>query len=810
MTVFTLRTKIIAGSVALILLIGMALFLVIGVEVHNRLEDEIKKRGFAIARHLADASVTPILTENTIGLQLFVNSYLKNEEDIRFIYIVTPNKDILVHTFGKIFPYDLLEMAARATDTDANRPTVLRSEEGLLYDLPAMIQDGELGTVHIGISEAAVRNNQKFILEHVFFYLAAVLLLGIIVAFWFATTITRPIAALSEAVIKVGRGELDGLIEIDTQDEIGQLAAAFNTMTENLRQTTVSREYMDKLVNTMNDMLLVIALAGSILSANRAFCEQFGYDLSELLGCSIRDAAKQDGPCCFRPAFERVFTEGAVSGAEAFGRTKSGNLMTLLFSLSVMKDEKGYIEAVICAAQDISAIKQVQESLRQKQAELESLNRTLEELVAVRTHELAVTNEGLRNEVEERKLVAEELQLARDTAEAANRAKTEFLANMSHEMRTPLNAIIGGADYLEEAALSDDQSLCLDMIHQAGNNLLALVNDLIDLSRIEAGHLVLLSERFSVVETLKNIIQMLSRTAQCKQLELSLDMADNQPEFLIGDQLRLQQILVNLIGNALKFTSEGSVTVSTIVGSMTDAAVPVTFVVRDTGIGIEKNKMERIFETFTQADASITRQYGGSGLGLTISRRLVEAMGGHLQVESEPGVGSSFFFTVLLGLSRDGNSRDVVDGQNSLGEESRSLISQAGNDVALPLVLLVDDALENRELIRLQLKKKSIILHEAGNGREALDMFEQNEYVLILMDIQMPIMDGYTATRLIREIEQSTGRAKTPIVALTAHSCETDAHASIEAGCDDHIAKPFRKEALLKCLVRYIDERQHV
>ena len=422
---------------------------------------------------------------------------------------------------------------------------------------------------------------------------------------------------------------------------------------------------------------------------------------------------------------------------------------------------------------------------------------------------MAVTNEGLRNEVEERKLVAEELQLARDTAEAANRAKTEFLANMSHEMRTPLNAIIGGADYLEEAALSDDQSLCLDMIHQAGNNLLVLVNDLIDLSRIEAGHLVLFSESFNVEKMLRNIIQMLSRTAQCKQLELSLDMADNLPDFLIGDQLRLQQILVNLVGNALKFTKEGSVTVSTIVGTIADDAVPITFVVRDTGIGIEKNKIEKIFETFTQADTSITRQYGGSGLGLTISRRLVEAMGGHLQVESEPGFGSSFFFTVLLRLAHDEHRREDADKQNSL-QENMQIISQAEYDDAQPLVLLVDDALENRELIRLQLKKKSIILHEAGNGREALDMFEQNEYVLILMDIQMPIMDGYTATRLIRDIEQRTGRTKTPIVALTAHSCETDAHASIEAGCDDHITKPFRKEALLKCLVRYIDERQHV
>lgn len=648
MTVLTLRTKIIAGSVALILLMGTALFLLIGVEIHNRLEAEIRKRGVVIARHLADASVTPILTENSIGLQLLVNSYLKNEEDIRYIYIVNARNEVLAHTFGKTFPHDLFKMADPVADTETNRLTVLRSEEGLLYDMPAMIQHGELGSVHIGISEAAVQKNQQNVLRHFSFYLAAILGLGIIAAFLFAATFTRPIAALAEGGRKVGRGELDGLIETNTQDEIGQLATAFNDMIENLR-----------------------------------------------------------------------------------------------------------------------------------------------------------------NEVEERKRVAEALQVARDTAEAANRAKTEFLANMSHEMRTPLNAIIGGAEYLEEAALSGDQIRCLCMIHQAGNSLLVLVNDLIDLARIETGHLELFSERFNLVDMLENIVQMLSRTAQCKQLELSLNLTDNLPEFLIGDQLRLQQVLVNLIGNALKFTAEGSVEVSTAVGSMVDDAVPITFVVRDTGIGIEASKLEKIFETFTQADSSITRQYGGSGLGLAISRRLVEAMGGHLQVESVPGVGSSFSFTVRLCLSHDWSNQDDADKQNCMEEKNRQTISRPENVVALPLVLLVDDALENRELLRLLLKKKSITLHEACNGCEALDMFEQNEYVLILMDIQMPIMDGYTATRLIRDVEQRTGREKTPIVALTAHAYEADVRASMEAGCDDHIAKPFKKEALFRCLARYIDERQN-
>lgn len=648
MTVLTLRKKIIAGSVALILLMGTILFLLISIEIHNRLEDEIQKRGAAIARHLADASITYILTENSVGLQLLVNSYLKNEEDLRYIFIVSNNKEVLAHTFGKTFPGDLLEMPDTVVDRAKKRSTALRSEEGLIYDIPALIQRGQLGAVHIGISESTVHKSQNDVLQYLTFYLAAVLFLGIIIAFWFATTITRPIAALAEGVRKVGMGELDCLIETNSQDEIGQLSAAFNAMTENLR-----------------------------------------------------------------------------------------------------------------------------------------------------------------NEVEERKQVAEELLVARDTAEAASQTKSEFLANMSHEMRTPLTAIIGGAEYLEESVLSADQSSCLDMIHQAGNNLLVLTNDLIDLARIEAGHLELLPEKFSVADMMKSIIRMLSRTAQSKDLELSLSIADNLPEFLLGDQLRLQQVLVNLIGNAIKFTAEGSVQVSATVGSIVDDIVPITFVVSDTGIGIEPGKIDKIFETFTQADTSITRQYGGSGLGLTISRRLVEAMGGHLQVESKPGVGSSFYFTLRLRLMKVDGNHDGVEKQNVTDEKVSHAISRTGEENALPLVLLVDDALENRELIRLQLKKKPIVLHEAVNGREALDMFEQNEYVLILMDIQMPIMDGYTATRLMRDFEQRTGRVKTPIVALTAHLSDADVHTDIEAGFDDHIAKPFNKESLFRCLERYLDERQN-
>jgi PAS domain S-box-containing protein len=574
-------------------------------------------------------------------------------------------------------------------------------------------------------------------------------------------------------------------------------------MTDKLRTTTVSREYMEKLIDSMNDVLIVISPDGVVQSVNRAYCDLFGDQADAVVGRQLTGLEESDAPLCMASAFSHALEHGAIHGIESNCRTARGDIVPMLYSLAVMRDENGQPQAIICAAQNISSLKKIQQALQHKQSELEEVNRNLEGIVASRTAELAIGNEGLRAEVAERQRKTEELRAARDLAESANRAKSEFLANMSHEMRTPLNSIIGGSEYFDSAGLSDDQQRCLNMIRHAGDSLLVLINDLIDLSRIEAGQLEIISRPFNLRQTLERVVQMVGQNAERKHLTLSIDSAPSAQLVVQGDQLRLQQVLVNLVANAVKFTEAGGIVSIMSSTDLTDNdRIMVTFVVRDSGIGIDPNKLDMIFESFSQADTSITRRFGGSGLGLAISRKLVEAMGGSMQVESTPGVGSSFSFTIPF-VTTQAESEQI----GSLAEKIVAFATEAepcqtSNDATR--VLLVDDSLENRELMRLLLHTLPIELHEAGNGQEALDLFMEQKYDLILMDIQMPVMDGYTATRMIRRHEQQTGQQRTAIIALTAHAYEADIQRCLDAGCDSHIAKPFKKKTLLDTLSHFL------
>ncbi len=802
MTSLSLRKKFILGTTLLILLIGGALGLVVNHELHFRFEDELMKRGLSVARYIAEAAEIPLITENKSSLGLLVNGYRKLDKDIEYIYVVTPDNTLATHTFGSAVPEELLDAALNAHRA-SGQTAILETVGGRIYDISAPIQGGSLGSVHIGLYEALIDRNVEGVLIRMLPFVLVILILGITAAIVFASAITRPIALLTNAVHRLSRGELNEPITITSHDEIGHLATVFNSMTEKLRTTTVSREYMEKLIDSMNDVLIVIDPDGVIQSVNRAYCELFGYRPDAVVGHRLTEFDEPDAPLCMLWAFSQALEHGPIHGIESNCRTADGDVVPMLYSLAVMKDEDGQPQAVICAAQNISNLKNIQDALQQKQAELEEVNRNLEGIVASRTAELAIGNEGLRAEVAKRKKNAEELRTARDLAESANRAKSAFLANMSHEMRTPLNSIIGGTEYFDSAALSEDQQRCLAMIRHAGDCLLVLINDLIDLSRIEAGQLTIINGPFNLLHTLERVILMIGQTIESKKLNLSLNCPPSIVQVVSGDQARLQQVLVNLVTNAVKFTNDGgSVSITISSAPAEHDRIPVTFIVKDTGIGIDPNKLEMIFDSFSQADTSITRRFGGSGLGLAISRKLVEAMGGTMQVESVPGVGSSFSFTVpFLVASVEPEQTANAAARETWSTTAAAEDARAGNPNR---VLLVDDSLENRRLMRLLLRSFPLELHEAGNGQEAVDLCAEQSYDLIFMDIQMPVMDGYTATRIIRRDEEHSGRKRTAIIALTAHAYESDIQKCLEAGCDGHIAKPFKKRTLLDCLEHYL------
>ncbi|MBV8553476.1 MAG: response regulator [Acidobacteriaceae bacterium] len=678
----------------------------------------------------------------------------------------------------------------------------------------------------------------------------------------------------------------DQQVDTDPGKELERLRALVAELEHEVGERERAKEILDQFFTMSLDMLCIADFEGRFRRLNPAWEQTLGFTVEELCAHPFLYFVHPDDRDKTTAEVNRLSKGHDTISFENRYRCKDGTYRWLLWSATPSLD----LQLIYAAARDITDRKSSEESIRK----------------------------------------------LKEAAEAANRSKSDFLAQMSHEIRTPMNAIIGMADLLWETPLSAEQRQYVRIFRRAGSNLLNLLNDILDLSKIEAGHVELEEIDFDLREVLEKACELLAVRAHEKGLELACRVLPDVPSDLRGDPTRLRQILVNLMGNAIKFTEKGEVVLRVERDPDSNYAGRLRFVVSDTGIGIPQEKLAQVFEIFTQVDPSTARKYGGSGLGLSIAKHLVERMDGQIWVESQLGTGSTFYFTAQFGISREGTVRPpwgpvdlrrmrtlVVDdnatnrlilletltawgavlttaetGEEALAELVRA--SEAGEPYRLAMldgrmpgidgfqlaehiqrhpglaamtvlmltsdnrpgdtarcrdlgvaaylikpvqrselleaiqlamskapaqlpkervdddsrqavrrlslrVLLADDSEDNVFLIQSYLRDSACSIDVAENGAVALEKFQSGKYDVVLMDVQMPVMDGYSATRRIREWERKNQRKPTPVIALTAYALPDEIAKSLNAGCTAHLAKPIRRKTLLEALEPYGD-----
>lgn len=517
----------------------------------------------------------------------------------------------------------------------------------------------------------------------------------------------------------------------------------------------MTQSVYDALLNA--NAVIEFDIRGTILWANNNFLSLLEYELSEIIGKhhsmflheSDSDETKYDEMWC-------KLAEGQALTGEFKRISKKGNSIWIHGSYTPVRNVHGEVVKIVKMAVDITDKHKLAEDLARKNKELLT---------------------------------------SASKAKAATQAKSVFLANMSHEIRTPLNSIIGITDTLAETVLDEQQASFVEILQRANNQLMTIINDILDLSKVEVGEIELKALPFELQKLFDELYSVLGFKAKEKGLNLRITADDNVPKFFIGDPERLRQVLMNLINNAIKFTHSGEVHLH-VCNNTTSRPGTMMFKVSDTGIGIAKSKYKDIFKPFIQADSTTTRRYGGTGLGLSITKNIVKLMQGQIWLESEERIGSTFYFTAAMTPTTEKRvaMQNSVPGHYRLNDLQQTL---APNRLR---ILVVDDVDDNRNLFGIYLRNTIHSVRFAQSGREAVEISNTEHFDIIFMDVQMPGMDGHEATRLIRKLEQQNKRSPAHIVACTANAFSEDVHKSLQAGCDKHLSKPIRKDTLIQTI----------
>jgi PAS domain S-box-containing protein len=553
---------------------------------------------------------------------------------------------------------------------------------------------------------------------------------------------TRFPAVVSVTALRDAQGAIIGYLLIGTDNTARKLVEEEQKKSD--QRLRDQQFYTRSLIESNIDALMTIDPAGIITDVNKQTEALTGCTRDELIGAPFKDCFID--PERAEAGIKRVLSEKSVTDYELTARGRDGKQTVVSYNATTFYDRSRTLQGVFAAARNVT----------------------------------------------ERKRVEVELQQAKADAESASRTKSDFLASMSHEIRTPMNAIMGIADLLAKTPLSPEQDKYVQIFRRSGDNLLNLINDILDLSKVEASQLDLERTGFSLSDHLEKMIEMVSPRAHEKALSLRYEIAPGVGNSLVGDPTRLRQVLLNLLGNAIKFTPSGCVSLKVELDGDCSVPTALRFTVSDTGIGIPGEKLGHVFERFNQADSSTTRRFGGSGLGLTISKRLVELMGGRIWVESEVGRGSVFGFAVPFEI---------------WGEANRPAAAPVGIGPEAPLpalrILLAEDSPDNCTIALAYLEDMPYRIDVAETGAIACQMFTVGQYDLVLMDRQMPVMDGLTATRTIRAWEKANDRSPTPIIALTASALKGDRETCLASGCTAYLTKPIKQDVLLQAIKDY-------
>jgi len=595
----------------------------------------------------------------------------------------------------------------------------------------------------------------------------AALLFG--VAAWFLLgRLIEPMALMSAAARDLRKGNREAQIPVlEGCDEVAELSQSLRALIDDVTakerelealnaslemkvaERTAELSVKAQAIEQVNGALIVTDWDGFVTGWSKGGEEIYGYAAAEIIGKHVATFHPPEMHDFVRDQVIVPLKEYGAFEGDVITLRKNGGEFYSHLSLSLLRDETGEPVGMIGYATDVSERVRMEDALRQ---------------------------------------TARDLKKAKEAAEAANRAKSEFLATMSHEIRTPMNGILGMTELVLDSELTADQREYLTMAKISAESLLTIINDILDFSKIEAGRLDLERIPFNLRQGVEAHIRNLAFRAGKKGLTLDSELSENIPDQLFGDPVRLYQIIINLVGNAIKFTEQGGITVRIAADSPDGRQVILHFSVTDTGIGIPADKLVSIFESFSQVDASVTRKYGGTGLGLAICARLVELMGGNIWVESEPGKGSAFHFIAAFELA----AADTESPEKMAG--GTAMVTQRPLDV-----LLAEDNPVNQKLALSLLEKWGHRVTLANNGVEALDCVRRRPFDLILMDWQMPEMDGIETTRRIREMEKSGGGHIT-IVAMTANAMQGDRERCLAAGMDGYISKPIQTGELLNIL----------